>query len=77
VFPADWDKHGKAAGFLRNTTIIENADWVVAFWDGTSRGTSDSIKKAHAAGKPISVFSPTGHVRHFNGAEVFYGKVST
>jgi len=37
----------KKAGFLRNTTIIENAEVVVAFWDGRSRGARDSIGKAN------------------------------
>ena len=47
IYLADWDLFGKKAGFLRNTTIIENAEVVVAFWDGKSRGTRDSIGKAN------------------------------
>ena len=47
IYLPDWDLFGKKAGFLRNTTIIENSDIVIAFWDGRSRGTRDSIGKAN------------------------------
>jgi hypothetical protein len=47
IYLPDWDLFGKKAGFLRNTTIIENSEVVVAFWDGKSRGTRDSIGKAN------------------------------
>ena len=45
----DWNANGKAAGVMRNTTIVENADAVVAFWDGKSKGTIDTVNKALAA----------------------------
>lgn len=46
-FPADWQTHGRFAGPLRNTQMAEYADMLIAFWDGSSRGTADMIKKAH------------------------------
>lgn len=57
--PADWNTHGRAAGFLRNTEIVAAADEVVAFWDGRSRGTFDTINKARAAGKPVRIIPAT------------------
>lgn len=48
VFPADWDKHGKKAGFVRNAEMAEYADALIAVWDGQSRGTYDMIRKAEA-----------------------------
>lgn len=54
-FLPNWDKHGKSAGVIRNSEIVAMADKVVAFWDGQSRGTLDSINKAKAAGKPVEV----------------------
>ena len=35
IFLPDWNKHGKAAGFIRNTDIINEAELVVAFWDNS------------------------------------------
>ena len=45
-FPADWDGDGKGAGFIRNVRMAENADALVAFWDGKSKGTEHMIKTA-------------------------------
>ena len=45
-FPADWDKYGKAAGFIRNEQMAQNADALVVFWDGKSRGTKNMIELA-------------------------------
>ena len=44
--PALWDKHGKAAGPIRNLEMAENADALIAFWDGKSRGTQNMISIA-------------------------------
>jgi hypothetical protein len=50
VFPADWKKHPIRAGFMRNSQMIdyalEETPAVVAFWDGESHGTKDTIDKA-------------------------------
>ena len=58
VYPADWETHGRAAGPVRNTTIVERCDRVVAFWDGQSKGTLDTIRKAVRAGKPVEIVPP-------------------
>lgn len=57
VFKPDWMKHGKGAGMRRNTDIVKECNRLVAFWDGSSRGTFDSMKKAKAAKKPVKVFT--------------------
>ena len=60
-FPADWDKHGKAAGPIRNAAMIDRAmpELVIAFADnlGESRGTADLIKRAKRAGVPVYLVS--------------------
>ena len=56
IFKPDWDKYGKRAGFLRNELIINEADKVIAFWDGESKGTKHSIDLAIKAGKPIDIY---------------------
>jgi hypothetical protein len=61
IFPPDYERYGRyVAPKIRNTEIVEYCDEVVAFWDGFSSGTRDTLKKAVAAGKPISVFDHTG-----------------
>ena len=45
-FPADWEAHGKSAGYRRNEAMADNADALVAFWNGKSRGTENMIKIA-------------------------------
>ena len=44
--PADWDKHGKSAGYRRNEEMAKIATHLVAFWDGQSRGTKHMIDLA-------------------------------
>lgn len=58
TFLPDWDTHGKAAGVLRNTTIVAHSERVVAFWDGESRGTLDTIRKAVLQKKHVQVIGP-------------------
>ena len=59
VFPADWDTHGKSAGFLRNRQIVAAADEVVTFWDGRSRGTQHAIELARTSRKVVYVYGRT------------------
>ena len=57
VIPADWKKHGRAAGPIRNQQMLDEgkADVVVALWDGKSRGTLDMIQRATEAGVPVRI----------------------
>lgn len=57
-YPADWENHPKVAGFLRNQQIVDACDNVVAFWDGKSKGTQDTIAKAKKSAKPVDVIPP-------------------
>ncbi len=56
VYKAMWDLYGKSAGFKRNVQIIDDADEIIAFWDGKSKGTRHSINLAKAAKKPVHVY---------------------
>jgi YspA, cpYpsA-related SLOG family len=49
-YPADWSKHGKAAGPIRNQQMLDESRprLVVAFPGG--RGTADMVRRAKAAG---------------------------
>lgn len=54
-FPADWKKYGRAAGFNRNQEMAKNADALVAFWDGKSKGTKHMIDIACRCGLKVRV----------------------
>jgi len=55
-FLQDYKKYGRSAPLKRNITIIENADLVLAFWDGSSRGTKFVIDKCRELGAYIKVY---------------------
>lgn len=54
-FPADWDKHGRAAGPIRNTQMAKHADALIAFWDKKSRGTKNMIDTMRKLDKPYRI----------------------
>jgi len=53
--PADWDKHGRSAGYVRNAEMADVADGLLAFWDGSSRGTKGMIDVARKKGLEVWV----------------------
>ncbi len=50
-----WKTFGKSAGMKRNIIMAENADALVAFWDGASRGTAQMIEYANTKGLKVRV----------------------
>ena len=56
-FPADWDKDGNKAGPIRNAKMADNADALIAFWNGTSRGTAHMIMTAKEKGLATRVIN--------------------
>ena len=60
VVPAEWDRFGRSAGPMRNEKIVDLADVVVAFWDGRSRGTRDTLSRARRAGRRVVIFPCEG-----------------
>ncbi len=57
LYPADWESYGKRAGYVRNKEMADNADALIAVWDG-SPGTGHMIDIARAKGLQVYV----GHV---------------
>ena len=55
-FPADWEQYGKAAGFVRNSEMVEYADAVIAIWDGKSKGTEHTINLCRKSNKKLYVY---------------------
>lgn len=59
-FPADWDKHGKAAGPIRNQQMLDEGkpDLVLAFHDNIeqSKGTKHMIEISKKKGLRVLLF---------------------
>ena len=70
IFPVDWNDmtepclkkrnsrgqyFNALSGHNRNTKIVEHADKVIAFWDGKSPGTKNTIDKAKKLNKLHSI----------------------
>lgn len=66
-FPADWNRFGKRAGYIRNEEMAkysvkdDNYGMLVAFWDGKSRGTKHMIDlaKKHGVESHVVRFNET------------------
>jgi hypothetical protein len=56
--PAEWRRHGRAAGPIRNREMLgQSPDLVVAFHPDikTSKGTRDMVRQAERAGVPVVI----------------------
>ena len=56
VFYPETKSLGKMAYFVRNDQIVDAADMVVAIWDGVSRGTQYTIRRAMKLDKPVKIY---------------------
>lgn len=56
MFPANWELYGRSAGMIRNHEMGNYADYLIAFWDGQSKGTKDMIDYMKKIKKHGSVF---------------------
>ena len=52
---ADWKQYGRRAGPIRNAQVVAEADVIIAFPIGESKGTRDAISKARKAGKRVFI----------------------
>ena len=55
-FPANWAFYGKRAGFVRNAEMVRECDVGIAFWDGISEGSKNTIQLLFNAGKPYFIY---------------------
>lgn len=54
-YPANWEKYGRSAGPKRNKLMVDNSDYIIAFWDYRSRGTKSLIEYAKQSGKAVRI----------------------
>ena len=54
-FLPKYELYGRAAPIKRNGEIAAYADEAIAFWDGSSRGTKNTIDKFKKNGKRVTV----------------------
>jgi hypothetical protein len=57
--PADWKSYGRSAGMIRNQAMLNQADALLAVWDGHSPGTKNMISIAKRKGIKYFVFLTT------------------
>ena len=56
-YPADWNRHGKAAGHIRNKVMVDTKpDFAVFFIRGESRGTKNCLEHVKKAGIPHATY---------------------
>lgn len=54
-FRPDYATYGRGATFVRNRLMVDMADVVVAFWNGSSRGTKYTIEYAKKKYVPVVI----------------------
>lgn len=52
----EYSRYSRFAPLKRNITMIEQVDWVLAFWDGKSKGTKFVIQTCKRRQIPVEVF---------------------
>jgi len=59
IVPANWKLHGKSAGIIRNSLMLSmfKPKIVLAFWNGKSKGTLNTIEQAEKMGLEVKIYS--------------------
>ena len=57
IIRPDYNKYGKSAPLVRDREMVERADYVLAIWDGHSRGTKYTVDYARKLGKPCEIIT--------------------
>lgn len=55
ILRPNYTKYGRKAPLIRNKQIVDLADYILAIWDGKSRGTYFTINYAKEQNKPIQI----------------------
>ena len=68
IFPANWNKFGKSAGFRRNEEMAHAGDALLALWDGHSNGTRHMIDEMRKVGKTVYLYTVSTNSTMIYGA---------
>lgn len=55
LYPAEWERFGKRAGFMRNVEMSLIGNYLLAFWDGKSKGTKHMIEQSEKCNLKIKI----------------------
>jgi predicted Rossmann fold nucleotide-binding protein DprA/Smf involved in DNA uptake len=55
VFLPQYERYGRAAPIVRNKEIVDYADKIIVFWNGSSKGALSVIRYAEKTGKPCEI----------------------
>ena len=61
-YPAEWNKYGKKAGFLRNETMVNKCDMAIIIWDEKSKGAKHVIDLCKKKSIKHLVVTPSGRI---------------
>lgn len=75
IYKPDWNRYGRAAGIIRNGTIVDRGTHLLAFCVNDSRGTMNAVTRSIAAGKPtVVIHNPSSiadtRVMIYNGGKI-------
>jgi len=56
IVDAPWDLYGRPAGHVRNERITNDADALLAIWDGQSNGTKELITMMNKKNKTVFLY---------------------
>ena len=56
IFKPEYERYKKGAPLIRNQLIVDASDFVIAIWDGKSRGTKYTIDYAKKMNKEIKIY---------------------
>ncbi|WP_201007509.1 hypothetical protein [Paenibacillus glycanilyticus] len=64
--PAEWNVNGNSSIYLSNLQIVKDAEFLVVFWDGESKGTLQTLEIAYQHQKPVIVYGPNVEILEKN-----------
>ena len=63
LYPANWERYRRRAGYRRNEEMLERAEALLAIWNGISKGTAHMVQISSKRGLPIRVLNvKTGEI---------------